>query len=51
MWYCGRPLIFQLLDYTATKGAIVAFSRALSNQIVKGEGCPSEVSLRSSLIG
>jgi NAD(P)-dependent dehydrogenase (short-subunit alcohol dehydrogenase family) len=27
--YIGRP---DLLDYTATKGAIVAFTRALSNQ-------------------
>lgn len=30
--YVGRP---DLLDYTATKGAIVAFSRALSNQQMK----------------
>jgi len=29
--YVGRP---DLLDYTSTKGAIVAFSRALSNQYV-----------------
>ncbi|KAI9829344.1 MAG: hypothetical protein M1826_005664 [Phylliscum demangeonii] len=29
--YIGRP---DLLDYTATKGAIVAFTRALSNQVV-----------------
>ena len=28
----------QLLDYTSTKGAIVAFTRALSNQIVKTKG-------------
>ncbi len=27
--YVGRP---DLLDYTSTKGAIVAFTRALSNQ-------------------
>jgi short-subunit dehydrogenase len=27
--YIGRP---DLLDYTSTKGAIVAFTRALSNQ-------------------
>jgi len=32
--YIGRP---DLLDYTTTKGAIVAFTRALSNQLV-GEG-------------
>lgn len=32
--YVGRP---DLLDYTSTKGAIVSFTRALSNQIV-GEG-------------
>ena len=31
----GRP---ELLDYTATKGAIVAFMRALSNQIVGERG-------------
>lgn len=31
----GHP---QLLDYTATKGAIVAFMRALSNQIVGETG-------------
>jgi NAD(P)-dependent dehydrogenase (short-subunit alcohol dehydrogenase family) len=30
--YIGRG---DLLDYTATKGAIVAFTRALSNQQVK----------------
>lgn len=29
--YVGRP---DLLDYTSTKGAIVAFTRALSNQQV-----------------
>lgn len=29
--YIGRP---DLLDYTSTKGAIVAFTRALSNQVV-----------------
>ncbi|KAK0540788.1 hypothetical protein OC835_000495 [Tilletia horrida] len=29
--YVGKP---ELVDYTATKGAIVAFTRALSNQIV-----------------
>jgi NAD(P)-dependent dehydrogenase (short-subunit alcohol dehydrogenase family) len=27
-----------LLDYTATKGAIVAFTRGLSNQIVQEKG-------------
>ena len=32
--YIGRP---DLLDYTTTKGAIVAFTRALSNQVV-GDG-------------
>jgi NAD(P)-dependent dehydrogenase (short-subunit alcohol dehydrogenase family) len=32
--YIGRP---DLLDYTSTKGAIVAFTRCLSNQLV-GEG-------------
>lgn len=31
----GHP---QLLDYTATKGAIIAFMRALSNQIVGDKG-------------
>lgn len=30
--YVGRP---DLLDYTSSKGAIVAFTRALSNQQVK----------------
>jgi len=29
--YVGRP---DLLDYTSTKGAIVAFTRGLSNQYV-----------------
>lgn len=29
--YIGRP---DLLDYTSTKGAIVAFTRGLSNQFV-----------------
>ena len=29
--YVGHP---KLLDYSSTKGAIVAFTRALSNQIV-----------------
>ncbi|KAL9938477.1 hypothetical protein V8E36_003100 [Tilletia maclaganii] len=29
--YIGKP---ELIDYTATKGAIIAFTRALSNQIV-----------------
>lgn len=33
-WHC----LPQLLDYTATKGAIVGFSRALSNQIVGEKG-------------
>jgi len=32
--YIGRP---DLLDYTTTKGAIIAFTRSLSNQLV-GEG-------------
>lgn len=32
--YVGRP---DLLDYTSTKGAIVAFTRALSNQQI-GKG-------------
>lgn len=32
--YSGRP---DLLDYTATKGAIISFTRALSNQQV-GKG-------------
>ena len=31
----GHP---QLVDYTATKGAIVGFGRALSNQIVGNRG-------------
>ena len=35
---CGMLICIQLLDYTATKGAIVGFSRALSNQIVKTKG-------------
>jgi NAD(P)-dependent dehydrogenase (short-subunit alcohol dehydrogenase family) len=30
--YIGRP---DLLDYTSTKGAIVSFTRALSNQIIE----------------
>lgn len=30
--YIGRP---DLLDYTSTKGAIVAFTRGLSNQVVR----------------
>lgn len=30
--YIGRP---DLLDYTSTKGAIVAFTRGLSNQQIK----------------
>lgn len=30
--YIGRP---DLLDYTSTKGAIVAFTRALSNQYIE----------------
>ena len=43
--YVGRP---DLLDYTSTKGAIVAFTRGLSNQYV-GKGirvnavCPGPV--------
>ncbi|KAF1810065.1 NAD(P)-binding protein [Eremomyces bilateralis CBS 781.70] len=43
--YVGRP---DLLDYTSTKGAIVSFTRALSNQVA-GEGirvncvCPGPV--------
>ena len=31
----GHP---ELLDYTATKGAIIAFMRALSNQVVGAKG-------------
>lgn len=31
----GHP---ELIDYTATKGAIVGFARALSNQIVGEKG-------------
>ncbi|ORX38705.1 hypothetical protein BD324DRAFT_622000 [Kockovaella imperatae] len=44
--FVGHP---GLLDYTATKGAIVGFSRALSNQIVKEKGirvnvvCPGPI--------
>ncbi|KAK8854965.1 hypothetical protein IAR55_003705 [Kwoniella newhampshirensis] len=44
--FVGHP---KLLDYTATKGAIVGFSRALSNQIVKEKGirvnvvCPGPI--------
>jgi len=44
--YIGRP---DLLDYTSTKGAIVSFTRGLSNQIVKSKGirvncvCPGPV--------
>jgi len=43
--YIGKP---NLLDYTSTKGAIIAFTRALSNQVV-GKGirvnavCPGPV--------
>ena len=43
--YVGRP---DLLDYTSTKGAVVAFTRGLSNQVV-GTGirvncvCPGPV--------
>ena len=33
--FVGHP---RLLDYTSTKGAIVGFTRALSNQIVKEKG-------------
>lgn len=49
--YIGRP---DLLDYTSTKGAIVAFTRALSNQQV-GNGirvncvCPGPSMLQPSL--
>ncbi|ORY35340.1 hypothetical protein BCR39DRAFT_508879 [Naematelia encephala] len=44
--FVGHP---GLLDYTATKGAIVGFTRALSNQIVKEKGvrvnavCPGPI--------
>ncbi|KAK6910699.1 hypothetical protein I203_104731 [Kwoniella mangroviensis CBS 8507] len=44
--FVGHP---KLLDYTATKGAIVGFTRALSNQIVKEKGirvnavCPGPI--------
>lgn len=44
--FVGHP---GLLDYTSTKGAIVAFTRALSNQIVKTKGirvnvvCPGPI--------
>ncbi|WVQ84108.1 hypothetical protein IAT38_006253 [Cryptococcus sp. DSM 104549] len=44
--FVGHP---KLLDYTATKGAIVGFSRALSNQIVQERGirvncvCPGPI--------
>ncbi|KAK1926933.1 hypothetical protein DB88DRAFT_3090 [Papiliotrema laurentii] len=44
--FVGHP---KLLDYTATKGAIVGFTRALSNQIVKERGirvnavCPGPI--------
>jgi len=44
--FVGHP---GLLDYTSTKGAIVAFTRALSNQIVKERGirvnavCPGPI--------
>ncbi|WVO14614.1 hypothetical protein L204_102251 [Cryptococcus depauperatus] len=44
--FIGHP---KLLDYTATKGAIVGFSRALSNQIVQEKGirvnvvCPGPI--------
>ncbi|KAG8990338.1 hypothetical protein FRB93_003246 [Tulasnella sp. JGI-2019a] len=33
--FVGHP---KLIDYTATKGAMVAFARALSNSIVKSKG-------------
>ena len=44
--FVGHP---KLLDYTSTKGAIVGFTRALSNQIVKERGvrvnavCPGPI--------
>ena len=44
--FVGHP---KLLDYTSTKGAIVGFTRALSNQIVKDKGirvnavCPGPI--------
>lgn len=44
--FVGHP---KLVDYTSTKGAIVAFTRALSNQIVKERGirvnaiCPGPI--------
>lgn len=44
--FVGHP---KLVDYTSTKGAIVAFTRALSNQIVKDKGirvnavCPGPI--------
>lgn len=44
--FVGHP---KLVDYTSTKGAIVAFTRALSNQIVKEKGvrvnciCPGPI--------
>ncbi|WVR07342.1 hypothetical protein IAU60_004383 [Kwoniella sp. DSM 27419] len=44
--FVGHP---KLLDYTSTKGAIVGFTRALSNQIVKEKGirvnavCPGPI--------
>jgi NAD(P)-dependent dehydrogenase (short-subunit alcohol dehydrogenase family) len=33
--FVGHP---KLVDYTSTKGAIVGFTRALSNQLVKDKG-------------
>ena len=45
----GHATNAQLLDYTSTKGAIVAFTRALSNQIVQEKGvrvnavCPGPI--------
>ncbi|KAJ9115831.1 hypothetical protein QFC22_004973 [Naganishia vaughanmartiniae] len=44
--FVGHP---KLVDYTATKGAIVGFTRALSNQVVKEKGirvnaiCPGPI--------
>lgn len=51
--YIGRP---DLLDYTSTKGAIVAFTRGLSNQQVKNGirvncVCPGPSKLKDSLEG
>lgn len=44
--FVGRP---DLLDYTTTKGAIVSFTRGLSNQVAgKGIRVNGEITTRST---